>query len=232
MKTRLNAAHKKLIILGMICGMGLGVVPWSWGQDKETQGLTSSALQEMIDEDLKERTKYSGTLDIFDPQINAVRHLQKIELPKELSAEGEGKTAVGKFRDTASGAMVQVLFVMGSADGLLTVSDIKIGKVEELSADTSTAELKTYSDEDVRNFINTYLESQQKFSGNMTIFDEKQQKLRSVQLQALEAQVRRFGKLSIVRGTFKDTETQSPLAVDITVENAKTGLQIQSLIVR
>lgn len=206
---------------------------WSWhakslAQSEMTADPALLEMHKIMDRTLNERMKYWGTLDIYDPQINAVRNLTKIEFLKDVSKQGNYHLAFAQSRDNKTGEVVMIAFVLSHDPGAWSVTDIKIHKVEKLpSAGTGTA--KEYSDTEIRDFIKKYCDSQEKFSGSMMIFDEEQQTPRSVKLEKIDDQLRKFGKLSIVSAHFKDVEIQADLKADVTVENNNGVLKIQSL---
>ena len=190
-------------------------------------------VRDVVEQDMEEKAKVSGTFDLFDPDENKVRNLKNFEFGAEVKKEGENYSLDVNARDLSSGAMVNLDVIVGNNNGVLEVKGFMIKKVTPLTADTGSQQAKKeYRDADIQNFMKEYLAKQAQFSGSVSLFDEEKNKLRSLELLSLSEQVRTLGVLNISTGEFKDKDSGEMLSVDITVENQEGKLNVQSLRIR
>ena len=192
----------------------------------------SAAILEAAQAALREKTIQSGTLDIYDANLNAVRNLQKMTVSDKVGEEAGTYMVTADYRDMNSGDIV-TLEVMVAADGdSYKAEDIQIKSVKEFKKDESLKD-KEYSDDDIRDFMRKALEDQGKFTGGkIMLFDEDAGKMRNLELLELKDEVRRLGIFYNCRGQFKDADSGELLGVDVSVENQDGRLMVQALRIR
>lgn len=186
-------------------------------------------LKETVKKALWERVRVTGTLDLFDAKINAVRHLKMMDFHGKLVPEGNQLKAVIDYRDIDTGDVVTVNAALVKKDSAWSVTETVIASVKEAP---KVDENKVYSDAELQTFMNEYLQAQVKFTGTLMLFDEDRSKMRKLELVGLDGEVRRLGTLSISRANFKDKDSGENLGVDVTVENKKGKLSVQALRIR
>jgi hypothetical protein len=190
-------------------------------------------LQAAIQAYLKEKTLSSGTLDIYDDTLNAVRNLRTIEPKKGFEKDGENYVGLIDYRDISTGAIVTVAFTVKNTGSGFIVEGLEIKNVAELSKSQEEAdENKTYSDAEVQEFMRNYVEKQSKFTDYIFLFDEERNTMRKLKLVKLKDEVRRMGIMSVSTGEFKDTISGEMLTIDMSVMNKKGKLRIQNLLIR
>jgi hypothetical protein len=203
-------------------------------QHKQVDETVYERIQAVIQAYLKEKTLSSGTLDIYDDAVNAVRHLRAVESKKEVKRDGENYVSLLDYRDVSSGALVTVAFmVKEAAAGGLVVENLKIEKVADLTKPQEEIdENKKYSDAQVQEFMRNYVEKQSKFTDYIFLFDEERDTMRKLKLIKLKDEVRRMGIMSVSTGEFQDTISGDTVIIDISVVNKKGQLRIQNLLIR
>lgn len=186
-------------------------------------------LKETVKKALWQRVRVTGTLDLFDAKINAVRHLKMMDFQGDVVQKGDQLSAVIDYRDIDTGDVVTVNATLAKKDSAWDVTETVIASVKEAP---KVDENKVYSDAELQTFMNEYLQAQVKFTGTLMLFDEDRNKMRKLELVSLDGEVRRLGTLSISRATFKDKDSGETLGVDVTVENKKGKLSVQALRIR
>ncbi len=165
--------------------------------------------------EIKERSKTSGSLDIFDSKTEKVRTLDMMS----LSDAGSGKVT-GEFRDTKTGDVVTVETMV--TDG--KVGDFTIVKAEPPKPVQQAK--KDYTDQEIQDFMKEYIDTQSAGTGVYLLFDEKKKDMRKLEFVKLQEKVRRFGIIGISTAEFKEKDTGNTLLVDLNVENKKNGLEM------
>src|SRR3989338_4066563 len=82
---------------------------------------------------LTDKTKNSGTFDIYDESIKKVRNLRVIDVPVKIEKDKDGFTAAQIYRDINSGEIVELQFLVGNKAGNLTVDEVKIGQATAIT---------------------------------------------------------------------------------------------------
>ena len=192
------------------------------------QPAADDALIKAAQAALRGKIKLSGTLDLYDDKIKAVRNLQTIEIHKETAAAEGGKAVTADFRDINNGDVVTVEIVVSEKGEALSASDPVIKSVKPLKTDFE----KQYTQDDIRAYMKDQLAAQAKFSGYVSLFDPDKEKMRKLELIELSSEIRKLGVLNISRTRFKDLDSGETLGVDVTVENRNAQLSLQALRIR
>ncbi len=194
---------------------------------------SQQVIQDVVKKYLQEKTKISGTLDLFDDTSKSVRNLRVIEMHPEIKSADNLFVVPIDYRDIQTGAIVNVEISVEKSNDALSVKSVEIKKVTEINAgQDAEAVKKDFSDAEVQDVMKKYIAQQSKFTGSVSLFDEDRGKMRSLELISLTEEVRRLGTLHISRAEFKDQDSGQKLGVDITVENQKGALSVQSLRIR
>jgi hypothetical protein len=175
-------------------------------------------LVDAVKAEIKNKSKTSGTLDIFDNKTQKVRTLDVIGL-KETAKD----TVTGDFRDTKTGDVVTVEVKV--ADN--KVGDFNITKAEPPKP-VQTAK-KDYTDQELQDFMKEYISTQAAGTGTFQLFDEKTQKMRKMEFIKLQEKVRRYGIIGISTAEFKEKDTGDTILADMNVENKKEGLEVTAV---
>jgi len=221
----------KYLLLGMVmCSAmtGRAMAECTSGQCAPS----NDQIVSVVKADLKERTKMSGTLDLYDADKNRVRNLRIQPVPEQISMKNNEYTALLTFRDVTSGEMVEVNSLVVKDGAEWSVKELMMIGVKEKAKEDESAAKKEYSDEEIQKEMKNYLDSQVKFSDHLMLFDEERSKMRNLDLVELKPEVRRLGILNISRANFKDADSKEMLGIDVTVENRKGQLKVQSLRIR
>ena len=214
-----------MIVSGwLMAGGAVGITPQAVAADE-----TAADSKEIVKKALWEHVKTTGTLDLFDKDINAVRNLRMMDFQGDVVREDKQLKANVDYRDIKTGDIVTINVVVVQNDSGWAVTDTVIGSVKEMA---KTDENKAYTDEEIQKFMKDYLDAQVKFTGTLMLFDEERGKMRKLELGILDGEVRRLGTLGISRATFKDKDSGETLGVDVTVENKKGKLDVQALRIR
>jgi len=180
---------------------------------KDTPGTPAV---EAVKAQIKEQSKASGTLDLFDDKLQKVRTLDMMDLKQD------GDKVTGHFRDTKSGDVVSVE---------VPFKDNKAGDFVITGAEApqpvKTAK-KDYTDQEVQDFMKDYLTTQAQGTGSFDLFDEKNQKMRHLEFVKLQEKVRRYGIIAISTAEFKDKDTGDTILADVNTEN-KDGLNVTAV---
>lgn len=195
--------------------------------------VAATDVLQTVRDHLKGKMKASGTLDLYDNQEDKVRNLRTLKFPETIELKDGAYLAVIEYMDTKDGAKVLVGAVVEEKDNVLAVSELKIREVQAVAAKQAAQTIKKeYTDADIQQVMTAYLDQQTKFSGSLPLFDAQGNKLRKLALIKLDPQVRKLGIYNISGAEFKDVESNDKLDVDITVENKKGQLAVQSLRIR
>ncbi|MCA9409370.1 MAG: hypothetical protein KC733_11825, partial [Candidatus Omnitrophica bacterium] len=188
-------------------------------------------IDQVITQYLKERTKYSGTLDIYDESIDGVRNLKKLSVAQEIEKNDNLYTKVIDYRDLNEGVVVTVKIVVEEIDGEYEVKDPEIQTVHQkamVESEEGVAK-KEFTDKDIQQAMKDYFDQKMKFTGTFDLFDPEQQKMKKLKLVKLDEQIRKFGVLNISSAEFKDQETGKTVMVDITIENKNGKLNVKNV---
>ena len=149
----------------------------------ETQPAQSN-IQEVVQKYLQEKTKISGTLDLFDDDSKAVRNLRMIEVYPEIKPSADDLYVVPiDYRDIKTGAIVNVHVSVENKNGAFSVKSTEIKKVTEINAGQGDQEAKRdFVDNEIQAVMKKYLAQQAKFTGSVTLFDEDRRKMRNLDL--------------------------------------------------
>lgn len=180
---------------------------------------------------LQERMKSSGTLDIYDPQNEKVRNLRTLKFPETVSKEGDGYVAEIQMGDANDGTKVLVHVTVEEKGGQPQVKDVKVSDAKGPAA-APVDPKREITDAEIQQVMNDYISQQTQVSSSLPLFDAERNKLRKLELIVLDKEVRRLGIYYISHAQFKDTESGELLDVDVTVENQKGELALQSLRIR
>lgn len=189
------------------------------------------AIQEVVTQNLQERTKLSGTLDLMDPQTNKIRNLKMVNFEDKIEHKDSMLVAFIDQRDIKTGDLVSTAVNLEGKDGKLMVKDYTIVKVMPAAVKTVDPN-KTFSDGEILEFMMEYLKSQAQQTGSVSLFDEQKNQLRDLELVKMDEKLRRLGIIYITSAEFKDKTSAEVCMVDITVNNKKGELEIQSLRLR
>lgn len=215
----------KFVKVGFIVLLLSNVVILSSSNSAE---LSSQDLQNAIRKGLQEKVKLSGTLDLFDNTLNKARNLQWMEC-KEVNKQGEEYVALIDYRDIHSGDVVTVEVVSTEENGNMVVKNTTIKNVVSLTVQKGAEEKKDFPDKEIQEVMNNYVTQQAKFTGSFMLFDETNNKMRTLQLVSIEEKVRRFGILFISTAEFKDLTSSEVVLADITAENQQGQLNVKSV---
>lgn len=222
--------RKKALTVFISIFIVLASVQAGMAQDKaETQNYDK--VNKVIVRYLKERAKYSGTLDIYDEKLDKVRNLKKLGVAQEVEKNENVYTKLIDYRDMNMGDVLTVKISVVEENGELEVLDPEILKVENKSAakPTDTAVKKEFTDEDINKAMKDYFDQKMQFTGTFDLFDPAQEKMKKLKLIKVDSKIRKFGSLNISSVEFSDVETGKTVIVDITVENKNGKLSISNV---
>jgi hypothetical protein len=175
-------------------------------------------LVDAVKAEIKNKSKTSGTLDIYDDKTQKVRTLDTIGLK-----QSGNDTVTGDFRDTKSGDVVTVE---------VKVTDNKVGdfKITNAQPPKPVKEAKKdYTDQELQDFMKDYISTQAAGTGTFQLYDEKSKKMRNLQFVKLQEKVRRYGIIGISTAEFKEKDTGNTVLADVNVENGKEGLNVTAV---
>jgi len=215
----------KVMIMCLVAVMGASCAGSARAEGSgDDQDILAAVTQE-----LEQKTLYSGTLDLYDPDLDAVRNLRALSSPERVQRRDDVTAVMVDYRDINSGDIVTVaVLIVPHEDGGYAVGDLKIAGIEPVQKNIQ----EEYSDSDIQDFMKGYIEQQTKFTGDMMLYDEEREVMRHLTLQQLNPEVRRMGILYISRGVFKDIETGAILGVDLTVKNTDGQLVMDAVRIR
>ncbi len=180
---------------------------------------------------LQEKTKFSGSLDIYDRDTDKVRNLKLINIRRDsLSGEGPEYNIGADFRDVNSGDIMDVSIRLVEDAGALTVGEIAIKGVKYKKKEKDPALLnKKFTDKEVKDYIQDHIAKYSKFGGTYGLFDKDNEVYRQLKLDNLGDQVRNFGVLYINTVEFVDDKTGDRVSVDITLQNKDGELDVKTV---
>jgi len=183
-----------------------------------------------IKDALKEKTKRTGTLDLYDVKSDGVRNLRLIDFSDEPVAEGDRVSAHVNFRDINTGDVVNLKITVEDDQGQKTITETEIVSVEELTPEADPN--KVYTDQEVQDAMRFYLDKQAEFTGFVMLFDEKEEKMRNLKLTEMLPEVRRLGNTYISTAVFADADSGEKIEIDITVKNTEGQLDVKRMRIR
>jgi hypothetical protein len=194
---------------------GLIALLLSW--EGQAGAVETSAAVNAVKAEVTERSKATGTMDVYDGKIQKVRTLDLMDL------KDAGDKVTGQFRDTKSGDVV-------TAE--VKVTDGKVGDFEITGAEApqaAKAAKKDYTDKEIQDFMKEYIDTQSAGTGVFLLFEEKTKKMRNLELIKLQEKVRRYGIIAITTAEFKEKDTGDTILADVNVENKKEGLEVTAV---
>ena len=196
------------------------------------EGSIDEKAHSVIQQELQKRTIQSGTLDLYDEEINKVRNLRIIKEADGIT-ERDGKYfSMIEYRDINEGDIVSVEVEVSKTGDDLSVQTFRIKDVQPLNEGESQ-EAKEYTDEEVQIFIKEYLKRQTQFNdGKLMLFDKDVGQMRNLELIKLSEEVRRLGVYMSSSSQFKDVDSGEVLDIDISVEIKNGKLSLQALRIR
>ena len=186
--------------------------------------LTSAAhanpAYEVIHSTIKERSKYTGTVDLYDEKIDRVRNLKLLKpMVEDIKVD---------FRDQTSGEIVTLEFIMDEEG--FTVEEIVIGEISKASKEAAAPmEKKEYTDAEVQAAMQAYFDLQSKYTSGYMLFDPKQEKLLKLNIVKIREGVRRYGKRFISTVDAEEVEDGKKYVLDITMEDKGGRLDAKSV---
>lgn len=183
-----------------------------------------------IKDALKEKTKRTGTLDLYDVKLDGVRNLRLIDFSDEPVAEGGRVSAHVNFRDINTGDVVNLKITVEDDQGQKTITETEIVSVEVLTPEADPN--KVYNDQEVQDAMRFYLDKQAEFTGFVMLFDEKEEKMRNLKLTEILPEVRRLGNTYISTAVFADADSGEKIEIDITVKNTDGELDVKRMRIR
>ena len=185
-----------------------------------------------VEAEVKAKTLQSGTLDLYDEDINKVRNLRMTKAYKEVTQRGDRYYVLFDCRDVQMGDIVQIEGQVFGEDSSYEVEKFNIKNVQALVNDQTQAN-KEFTDEEIQAAMRQYFDQQRQFTdGKVMLFDQTNNQMRYLELRELNPEVRRMGIFYNSRAKFVDVNTGDILAVDIAVENKKGRLNVQALRIR
>ena len=191
-----------------------------------------AAVRLAIDNELEKKKIQSGTLDIYDGDIDAVRNLRMIKSYEDITEKKGEYFALIDYRDTNMGDIVIVEVKVVGQSGVFSVEEFRIAEVAKIDSGSSD-EKKEYSDREIQDFMREYVKKQTQFNdGKLMLFDKDAEKMRSLELVEIKPEVRRMGIFNSSSSQFKDVDSGDILDIDIAVEIKKGKLSLQALRIR
>lgn len=180
---------------------------------------------------LLEKTKFSGSLDVYDGSIDKVRNLKMINLRRDsLQGDGSQYEIGGDFRDLNSGDVMDVLITVVDDAGDIEVEEITIKSVKYKKKEKDPALLnKKFTDKEVKDYLKDHIAKRSKFGGTYGVFDKDNEVYRQLNLTKLGDDVRNFGVLYINTVEFTDDKTSEKVSVDITLQNKEGALEVKTV---
>lgn len=215
-----------MTVLFLVAGFGFSGT--SFGQ--ATVSAKDQAILKVLKDEMTEKIIQTGTLDLYDKGIDAVRNLSILSFPEEVRRRGDEFVAAIDYRDTNSGDIVTVEVLLAADGDSYIVEDVRIINVESLKNDDQVKD--HYSDEEIQAFMKNYIQQQVQFTGSLMLFDEEREVMRNLKMNELSSEVRRMGIFYSSRGVFEDINSGDILGIDIAVKNKDGKLELQVLRVR
>ena len=192
---------------------------------EEVKNMPEQAVMDAVKADIAQRRKASGKLDIFDAKIDKVRTLDFMEFKSGTKQDGDMQLVEADFRDTTSGDVVTMDIKVTKDNDAYVVKEMAIASV---TAPAVKEVKKEYTEEEVRSFMQEYIDTQSQATGTFDLYDEKTQKMRNLQFVKLGEKLRRYGIIAISTAEFKDKNTGDTVMVDVNTES-KEGLSVTAM---
>jgi len=192
---------------------------------------TNTEIVSMVEEYLKQKTVITGTLDIYDDKIDAVRNLRKNSEFRDVVQDGGLYKIEADYRDIHSGDIIGVEFVAKINEKKLDIQEINLKEIKEPILE-QTNDPRDYSDQEIQDFMKKFIEQKSRFTGYYNLYDQENEKLRKLKFLKIEERVRKLGIISISSAEFTDIDSNETLMVDISVENKNGKLNIQAFRIR
>ena len=209
---------KILVFVSLVAGCS----SFCLAQELQVAEVAQEELVAIYQSYVTEKTKYTGTLDLYDSGSDSVRNLRAMDTTYEVKKEDPNVILKSSFRDIRTGDIVTLDTYFKEIDGGWQVAEQKIAAVQPLSEgqNTQTGE-KEYTDQEVQQVMADYLKKRSQFTGTYDIFDKDKEALRKLETGQFQPEVRRFGTLfiSTVDCIDQDTKEKVQLDVQIGVEN-------------
>jgi len=222
--------NKRTVLLGIlifIMALSISVTAFAKGRNDDSAEVVAA-----VEEELKNKTLQSGTLDVFDKDTQKVRNLRKIKINDDVKKKRKKYFVSVEYRDINTGDIVELEIVVVKKRSGVEVADIEIKNVQKL-AQTEESREKEYSDQEIQDFMHEYLDKQTQFSdGKVMLFDKDTEKMRGLVLKEIKKEVRRLGIFYHSTAKFEDADTGAILMVDISVQKKKGKLKVQALRIR
>lgn len=222
----MNGSKMNVCIIAFMLSLCLGVLGV---QSVVAQEFTDA--QKTVDEYLKSKIRISGSLDLYDSNIDKVRNLRLIKLNEKSFEPDDDKFRLkGDFRDISSGDILELEFHFMNEGGELIVDDVEIGAVKAAPKKAKEkAEKKKYTPEEAKDAMNAYINKKARFTGTYGLFDPKTEKLRQLELIEMDEKVRNFGVLYINTMKFKDVNTNETIVADMTMTAKEGDLKMKTM---
>ncbi|MGE0269526.1 MAG: hypothetical protein AB7S78_13840 [Candidatus Omnitrophota bacterium] len=216
-----------MVLAGILCSGGLTPRHVFAAVDEKKK----KEAQEVVEQYLKEKTKISGSLDLYDGSIDKVRNLKLMGLILDSLMSVDGQyTLESDFRDLNSGDIVSLKITLAEEKRKLSVKEAMITGVKEKAEQKDPeAANKIFTHEEALIAMKNYIEKMSKFGGTFGLFDPANEKYRQLKLIKIDEKIRNFGILYISTVDFEDVDTKEKVIVDLTVYNKEGELDIKSL---
>ena len=175
---------------------------------------------------IKDRSKTTGSLDIYDGKAEKVRNLDLMDLQPTIGKDGDDQVVIGDFRDMKSGDVVTVEIKVAETNGAYDIKDTVITGAK--APEAAKEEKKDFTDAEIQSFMNEYVSTQAQTTGTFDLYDEKLAKMRNLELVKIDDKVRHYGIIGISTAEFKDKNSGDTVMVDVTTEN-KGGLSVTAM---
>jgi len=188
-----------------------------------------SLVKKSINQYISEKAKFTGTLDLYDEAIEQVRNLKKLKFQESMRSDGEYTIMRVDFRDNKTGDILDVDFYLKNGDGGLKVDVAKIHEVTDSAAEKREMLVnKEFTDDEIKAFMQEYIEGKAKFTGMFSIFDQKNNTLRNLKFLKIQDEIRKYGSNLIASIDFKDLDSHEFILIDMTVVNKEGMLSVNS----
>lgn len=199
------------------------------GQAAEETNVADQTIVDFVKDSLKEKTKYTGSVDLYDDTINKVRHLDLMDLIQSPQKEGRQYFIQGKFHDGATGDIVTLKIIVEDNEGKLVLTQMQVQNVDQVVSSNQPEANRHFSDQEIQDLMLKYLAQKAAFTGTFDIFDEKVQKMRNLLTGQFQKEVRRFGTRYISRVDCQDVNTKEKVELDLSVESQNGLLEVKSV---
>lgn len=216
---------------GILFYMLMGTVSLALTAPAPVMAAEFGSVEASVQQYLGEKTKFTGSLDIYDEGIDKVRNLKLINLRRDsLTGTGPDYEIRGDFRDLKTGDIMDVNVKLAEGSGDLEVSEIGVLSVKYKKKEKDPeASKKKFTDKEVQEFIKSHITDRSKFGGTYGVFDVENEIYRQLKLIKLADDVRNFGILYINTVEFEDDKTGDKVSVDITLQNKDGELDVKTI---